>query len=158
MLEVGGKLYYNSFYKLVNDLIEKHKKDKDLAFIPNDSFLTFFDSFIEALFINMPDIIKIMLRLVYNSVVDVFKIEKNNYSPLYTILIFNFFISPKMQDLYDISSVKFVIVRNLNRLIRVNTNNKHQIIVFRIFVLMKFLMKAINQQATIPSSKNVMSH
>ena len=120
MLGYGGKLYYNSFSKLVGDIIDKHKNDKNLLFISNEEFLKFFDMFIEALFINTPNIIKIMLKIIYNSVAEIFKPDKNNYSPLYTILIFNFFISPKMQDLYEISSVKHTIVRNLNRLIRVS--------------------------------------
>jgi len=117
MLGCGGKLYNNSFSKLTHDLIQNN--DKNVLFLSNENFLIFFDLFIEALFVNMPNIIKIMLKLIYDTVVDVFKSDKSNYSPLYTILIFNFLISPKMQELYGISSVKFPIVKNLNKLIRV---------------------------------------
>ena len=66
----------------------------------------------------IPNVLKILLKLVYINVRKVFTIEENNYSPLYTLLIFNFIISPRVQSIYSINSMKCTFVRSLNRLIR----------------------------------------
>ena len=67
---------------------------------------------------NIPHVIRILLKLLYNSIRKVFTIEEDNYGPLYTALIFNFIISPRVQMLYSINPLKVGFLRSLNRLIR----------------------------------------
>lgn len=57
------------------------------------------------------------MKLVYVKAREQFTIDADNYSPLYTVLIFNFLISPRMQNIYKINS-NSNFFRSLNRLIR----------------------------------------
>jgi hypothetical protein len=57
------------------------------------------------------------MKLVYVKAKEQFTIEDDNYSPLYTVLIFNFLISPRIQNIYKITS-NSNFFRSLNRLIR----------------------------------------
>ena len=66
----------------------------------------------------IPNVLKIFLKLLYESVNQHFTIDKDNYGPLYTSLIFNFLISPRIQMLYSINPLNCVFVRSLNRLLR----------------------------------------
>jgi hypothetical protein len=42
----------------------------------------------------------------------------DNYAPLFTEIVFNFFISPKIQDMYDIGLLKYKSMKHINRIIR----------------------------------------
>ena len=66
----------------------------------------------------IPDVLKLLLKLLYDSVLSHFTIEKDNYGPLYTTLIFNYFISPRIQAIFNINSQKNSFVRSLNRILR----------------------------------------
>jgi len=61
----------------------------------------------------------LVLKLINEYAKKTFKIEKENLSPLYTSYIFNFIMSPRIMDYYDISPSKFSTIRLINRLIRV---------------------------------------
>ena len=67
---------------------------------------------------NIPHVIRILLKLLYSSIRKVFTIDENNYNPLYTALIFNFIISPRVQMLYSMNPTKINFLRSLNRLVR----------------------------------------
>jgi len=86
--------------------------------IKKEEFNTLMELIIETLSTKIPDVLKILLKLLYESVNQHFTIEKNNYSPLYTSLIFNFLISPRIQMLYSINPLNCVFVRSLNRILR----------------------------------------
>ena len=86
--------------------------------ITKEEFNTLMGNIIDTLSNNIPDVLKILLKLLYESVNKHFTIEKNNYSPLYTSLIFNFLISPRIQMLYSINPLNCVFVRSLNRILR----------------------------------------
>ena len=73
---------------------------------------------INTLSTKLPDVLKILLKILYESIKQNFKIEEDNYSPLYTSLIFNFLISPRIQMLYSINPLNCVFVRSLNRILR----------------------------------------
>ena len=77
-----------------------------------------FDDINKGLIDNIPHVIRILLKLLHNSIRKFFTIEEDNYSPLYTALIFNFIISPRVQMLYSINPLKITFLRSLNRLIR----------------------------------------
>ena len=82
-----------------------------------DSFENFLHKFLENLIQTLPFIIRVLLKIIYNEVKNISKTE-DNYNVLYTVLIFNFFISPSTLDLYDISMVKFKSLRQLSRILR----------------------------------------
>ena len=86
--------------------------------IKKEEFNTLMELIIETLSTKIPDVLKILLKLLYESVNQHFTIDKNNYSPLYTSLIFNFLISPRIQMLYSINPLNCVFVRSLNRILR----------------------------------------
>ena len=83
-----------------------------------EEFNTLMGIIIDTLSTKIPDVLKILLKLLYESVKLRFTIEKDNYSPLYTSLIFNFLISPRIQMLYSINPLNCVFVRSLNRILR----------------------------------------
>ena len=86
--------------------------------ITTEEFNTLMGIIIDTLSTKIPDVLKILLKLLYDSVKVHFTIEQNNYNPLYTSLIFNFLISPRIQMLYDINPLNCIFVRNLNRILR----------------------------------------
>ena len=86
--------------------------------IKKEEFNILMGNIIDTLSTKIPDVLKILLKLLYESVNKHFTIEKNNYAPLYTSLIFNFLISPRIQMLYSINPLNCVFVRSLNRILR----------------------------------------
>ena len=93
--------------------------------INKDDFNKLMDEFINKMKKTIPDVLKILLKILYESVKSHFTIEDDNYGPLYTTLIFNFIISPRIQMIYNINSQNKNFIRSLNRLLRnICFNNK----------------------------------
>ena len=86
--------------------------------IKKDEFDNFVETFITNLNITIPNVLKVLLKLLYESVKSHFTIDEDNYGPLYTTLIFNYFINPRVQSIFNINSQKNAFVRSLNRLLR----------------------------------------
>jgi hypothetical protein len=103
-----------------------------------ETFIDFFDEVIKTIQAYMPGIIKVLLSTILIKVKEVFTIEANNYSPVYTMLFFNFLLSPRVQDMYGIGANKFPVVKSVNRIIRVSG-----VLMFRIFAIKISLMKVI---------------
>ena len=80
-------------------------------------FEIFFDEMIDGFRKNLPYILKIVLKLIYTSVRKYFTIEKDNYRPLNTALIFNFIVNPRVQEIFSIHPAKYKFIRTLNRLL-----------------------------------------
>ena len=92
-----------------------NKKGRDITV---DEYNKLFEEINKGLTENIPHVIRILLKLLYNSIKKYFTIEDNNYSLLYTALIFNFIISPRVQMLYSINPLHCTLIRFLNRLMR----------------------------------------
>ena len=103
---------------ITDDLIEAKDPLPMKRDITKEEFNTLMENIINTLSTKIPDALKILLKLLYESVNQHFTIEKDNYSPLYTSLIFNFLISPRIQMLYSINPLNCIFVRNLNRILR----------------------------------------
>ena len=86
--------------------------------INKNEFNKLMDEFINKMKKTIPDVLKILLKILYESVKSHFTIENDNYGPLYTTLIFNFIISPRIQMIYNIHSQNKNFIRSLNRLLR----------------------------------------
>ena len=104
-------------------IIMKNNEDKKKKKIANERNITpkefeiFFDEMIEGFRKYLPYILKIILKLIYTSVRKYFTIEKDNYRPLNTALIFNFIVNPRIQSIYLINASKYKFIRTLNRLL-----------------------------------------
>ena len=124
----GNSMLIDSFVKplkkmlsqigLTDEIINKKDPFAMKRDITKDEFSFLVGEIIDAMSKKIPNVLKILLKLLYDSVNEYFTIEKDNYGPLYTSLIFNFLISPRIQMLYSISPLNCIFVRNLNRLLR----------------------------------------
>ena len=124
----GNSMLIDSFVKplkktlssigITDELIEKKAELPMKRDIKKEEFNTLISTIIDTLSKKIPDVLKILLKLLYESVNKHFTIEKDNYGPLYTSLIFNFLISPRIQMLYSINPLNCIFVRSLNRLLR----------------------------------------
>ena len=109
----GNDSFINSFYFA---LPKEYLSNKEIEF-DLDSFENFLHNFLEKLIKTLPFIIRVLLKIIHNCVQDLTKAE-NNYNVIYTVLIFNFFISPITLDLYNISMVEYKSLRQLTRILR----------------------------------------
>jgi hypothetical protein len=109
----GNDSFINSFYFA---LPKEYLSNKEIEF-DLDSFENFLHNFLEKLIKTLPFIIRVLLKIIHNCVQDLTKTE-NNYNVIYTVLIFNFFISPITLDLYNISMVQYKSLRQLTRILR----------------------------------------
>ena len=112
----GNEMMVESF---VNPLRKQlYKIGFNYRDITKEEFDSFVNTFIDNLNKTIPNVLKILLKLLYDSVKSHFTIEEDNYGPLYTTLIFNYFINPRVQAIFTINSQKYEFVRSLNRLLR----------------------------------------
>ena len=119
----GNTMIIESFVKPIKKLIDVTKEtERDISREDYDFLMS---EMISKLTLTIPNVLKILLKLVYINVRKVFTIEEDNFAPLYTLLIFNFIISPRVQNIYNINSMKCAFVRSLNRLIRNTCYNFH---------------------------------
>ena len=109
----GNDSFIKSFYFA---LPKEYLSNKEIEF-DLDSFENFLHNFLEKLIKTLPFIIRVLLKIIHNCVQDLTKTE-NNYNVIYTVLIFNFFISPITLDLYNISMVEYKSLRQLTRILR----------------------------------------
>ena len=124
----GNSMLIDSFVKplkkklneigLTDELINRKDPFAMKRDITKDEFSFLVGEIINTMSTKIPNVLKILLKLLYDSVNQHFTIEKDNYGPLYTSIIFNFLISPRIQMLYSISPLNCIFVRNLNRLLR----------------------------------------
>ena len=109
----GNYSFINSFYMLIPD---EYLSTNEIIF-DLDYFEQFLVLFLTKLLQYLPFLIKVLLNLIKNSIQ---KINNSGeyYSVVYTVLIFNFYISPSILDLYGISLAKYSSLRQLTRILR----------------------------------------
>ena len=84
-----------------------------------EEFIMFFNTVINSILEFIPPYLKLLIKLVNDKVKQHFTIDETNYAPVFTVLFFNFLISPRIQEIYNISPSKYPTIKNLNRIIRV---------------------------------------
>ena len=128
----GNSMMIESFVKPVKKMLKKiglneeAKKADDKNSVGKttgrdinvEEYNILFNEINKGLVDNTPHVIRILLKLLYSSIRNVFTIDEDNYYPLYTALIFNFIISPRVQMLYSMNPTRLTFLRSLNRLIR----------------------------------------
>lgn len=124
----GNTMMIESFVKPLKNMLDKigiteqliNKKNKNA--MNRDISIEEFDELMSELIQNLdktiPLVLKILLKILHESVNKYFTIEKDNYGPLYTSLFFNFIISPRIQAIYSINPMNCTFIRSLNRLLR----------------------------------------
>ena len=109
----GNDSFVKSFYFILPNEYLSHKEiEFDL-----ELFEKFFRSFIIDLMESLPFIVKVLLKII-NKCIQKINSGKEDYNVIYTVLIFNFFISPTILDIYSISIVKYKSLRQLTRILR----------------------------------------
>ena len=109
----GNFTFIKSFYIVIpNEYLATNEIVFDL-----DNFEQFLITFLTKLTQSLPLIIKVLLNIIKDSIQKINSGEEN-YNVVYTVLIFNFFISPIILELYGISLVKFRSLRQLTRILR----------------------------------------
>lgn len=125
----GSTVYIDSFVIPIKNSLSKigitdsliQSQNNNLSMkrnITKDEFNNLFDKILDTLSSGFPNILKTVLKLIYESTLEHFTIDKNNYSPLYKCLIFNFLISPRIQMIYSINPIHCVFVKSFNRLLK----------------------------------------
>ena len=109
----GNDSFMITFYLT---LPEEYLSNKEIEF-DLDVFENFLHKFLEKLSQSLPFIIRVLLKIIYISIKNLNKGE-DNYNVIYTVLIFNFFISPSTLDLFGISIVKYKSLLQLTRILR----------------------------------------
>ena len=115
----GNTMLIESFINPLNKIINYDKIERNITKNEYDDLI---NEIIKNLKITMPLILKILLKFVYNSVNENFTIEKDNYSPLYTLLFFNFINSPRIQTIYNIN-INCNFIKQFGKLIKNTTYN-----------------------------------
>ncbi len=106
--------FITSVYKnLQHQYLNIFEKDFNI-----ENFEQFFKIFIDSIFDTIPDIIKVIMKIIYVYTMKEYNIQKNNYSPIYTFLFFDFYISPKIFDIYKMSFSVYNSIKLLNKVIR----------------------------------------
>ena len=135
----GNTMMIKSFVKPVEKMLKKIGLDEEsiesniiaaldlplVRDINKEEFEILIKEISENLNKSIPLVIKIILKLLYISVIKHYSIDKNNFRPIYTSLIFNYIVNPKIQELYGINPMVILLVRSLNRLIK-NTCFNHK--------------------------------
>lgn len=116
----GNLCFIDAFYSPIMKYIEyfetNYTNEKEKFEIKN--FISFFNDFITKLKITFPYILKVVLKIVDIEVKKNYGIDKDNFAPLFTVAIFNFFINPKVQDIYGIGIAKKKSMRFIIRIMR----------------------------------------
>ena len=108
----GNFSFIKSFYIIMpNEYVSVNDINFDIS-----NFEVFLNSFITNLTRSLPFIIKILLNIIKNKIKII--TGEDNYNAIYTVLIFNFFISPTILEFYGLSLIKYKSLRQLTRLLR----------------------------------------
>ena len=113
----GNTMMIESMVKPLSQIIDWTNKEEMSQTITKEKFEYFITEMVAKVKVTIPFVLRILMKLVYVKAREQFTIDADNYSPLYTVLIFNFLISPRMQNIYKINS-NSNFFRSLNRLIR----------------------------------------
>lgn len=116
----GNDCFINAFYTPLSkqiDFFESNFTNEKEKF-DTKNFELFFDEFVNKLNETFPFILRVLLRLIDIEVKKQFNIDQDNYAPLYTVAIFDFFINPKIEDIYQIGINKKKSMRYIIRIMR----------------------------------------
>ena len=111
MLKITG---IDNDFEIINDKGKSLNMERDIYI---NEFDILFKEMIKKMTENMPLLLKILLKIIYENAKRYFTIEDDNYIPLNVALIFNYIASPRIQRIYEIHPHKYTFIKSLNRLL-----------------------------------------
>lgn len=116
----GNLCFIDAFYSPMSKYIDYFESNyiNEKEKFETKNFVLFFNDFIAKLKETFPFILKVILKIVDIEVKKNYSIDKDNFSPLLTVAIFNFFINPKVEDIYGIGIAKKKSMRFIIRIMR----------------------------------------
>lgn len=114
MFNMYGSNFLNSIYIYLKNIKTTTSNIK--------VFVDFYEHLLEILFQEMPKILIIMIKLIYESVLESYKVD--TYEPILTVLFFNFIFNPKNEDINGIKCTN-ASVNEVNKIVnKICFNNK----------------------------------
>lgn len=87
---------------------------KNIIILTKENFVDFYHNLLQILLIEFPPVLKISLKLCFESVLEIYKIK--SYEPLLVVLYFNFLFNPKVEDMSGLI-ITNEIVNDINKII-----------------------------------------
>ena len=104
----------NNEFEIINEKGNSLNMERDIT---KDEFNILFNKILEKLTENIPHFFKIFLKMIYDNILQNFTIEKDNYTPLGVVLIFNYIASPRIQKIFSIHPNKYTFIKSMNKLL-----------------------------------------
>ena len=115
----------NTILKIIglNNEIEKNidfkrnsiKKERNIT---KDEFKILFEKIIEKLNENIPKILKIFLKMIYDNIIIFYpNLEKGDYTPISSLFFFSYISNPRIQKMFDIYPEKCLFIKSVYKLI-----------------------------------------
>ena len=104
----------NNEFEIINEKGVSLNMERDIT---KDEYNILFNKILEKLAENIPLFFKILLKMLYDNILQTFTIEEDNFIPLGIVLIFNYIASPRIQKIYSIHPHKYIFIKSMNRLL-----------------------------------------
>ena len=86
--------------------------------ITKDEFDILFEKIITKLNENIPFILRIFLKMIYDNIINEYpNLEKNDYSPLSSLFFFSYLSNPRIQSIYKIYPDKYLLIKSVYKLL-----------------------------------------
>ena len=86
--------------------------------ITKDEFKILFENIMEKLNENIPSILKIFLKIIYDNIIDFYpNLEKDDYTPISSLFFFSYISNPRIQKMFNIYPEKCLFIKSIYRLI-----------------------------------------
>lgn len=91
------------------------KKERNIT---KDEFKILFEKIIEKLNENIPKILKIFLKMIYDNIIIFYpNLEKGDYTPISSLFFFSYISNPRIQKMFDIYPEKCLFIKSFYKLI-----------------------------------------
>ena len=91
------------------------KKERNIT---KDEFKILFEKIIEKLNENIPKILKIFLKMIYDNIIFFYpNLEKGDYTPISSLFFFSYISNPRIQKMFDIYPEKCLFIKSVYKLI-----------------------------------------
>ena len=104
----------NNEFEIINEKGISLNMERDIT---KDEYNILFNKILEKLTENIPYFFRIFLKMIYDNILQIFTIEKDNFIPLGVVFIFNYIASPRIQKIYSIHPHKYIFIKSMNRLL-----------------------------------------
>ena len=86
--------------------------------ITKDEFKILFEKIMQKLNENIPTILKIFLKIIYDNIINFYpNLEKDDYTPISSLFFFSYISNPRIQKMFNIYPDKFLFIKSVYRLI-----------------------------------------